>query len=117
MGKRADVHTAWVLPPLPTGGRDHLGAEAPCISLYRQLLPGLTNTTDRARYYSFHPWLIASFEQRYEDKSRDAFCRVLRRAECLLALIGLYHARADQKATMLKRHLVDPPARRRRRRI
>ena len=63
--------------------------------VYAQLLPGITNVTDRARYYSFHPWLIRSFEQRYADHSIDEFRRVLRRAECLFALIAIRHARAS----------------------
>ncbi|MFT3770135.1 MAG: hypothetical protein QM820_32300 [Minicystis sp.] len=92
--KQIEVQTAWVLPPQPIRGLDHLGVQAPCIALYGQLLPGITNVTDRARYYSFHPWLVWSFEKRYQDRSKDAFIRVLRRAECLFALVGLYHARA-----------------------
>jgi hypothetical protein len=38
--------------------------------------------------YSFHPWLIRSFEQRYRNHSIDEFRRGLRRAECLFALIA-----------------------------
>ncbi|MFT3840769.1 MAG: hypothetical protein QM723_27510 [Myxococcaceae bacterium] len=80
-------------PPEPIRGLDHLGVQAPCIALYGQLLPGITNVTDRARYYSFHPWLLRSFERRYADHSGDEFRRVLRRAECLFALIAIRHAR------------------------
>lgn len=86
--------SAWVRPPEPIRGLDHLGAQAPCTALYAQLLPGITNVTDRARYYSFHPWLLWSFERRYTDHSLDAFRRVLRRAECLFALIGIRHSRS-----------------------
>ena len=88
----ADV--AWVRPPEPIRGLDHLGAQAPCTALYAQLLPGITNVTDRARYYSFHPWSLWAFERRYTDHSLDGFRRVLRRAECLFALIGIRHARS-----------------------
>jgi hypothetical protein len=84
---------AWVKPPEPIRGLDHLGVQAPCIALYGQLLPGITNVTDRARYYSFHPWVLWSFERRYTDHSVDEFRRVLRRAECLFALIAIRHAR------------------------
>ena len=83
----------WVEPAKPIRGLDHLGVQAPCIALYQQLLPGITNVTDRARYYSFHPWLIRCFEERYRDHSLDEFRRVLRRAECLFALIAIRHAR------------------------
>ena len=84
---------AWVRPPEPIRGLDHLGVQAPCIALYGQLLPGITNVTDRARYYTFHPWVLWSFEKRYTDHSLDEFRRVLRRAECLFALIAIRHAR------------------------
>ncbi|AKF86365.1 hypothetical protein MFUL124B02_25810 [Myxococcus fulvus 124B02] len=67
--------------------------QAPCIALYGQLLPGITNVTDRARYYSFHPWVLWAFERRYSDHSVDEFRRVLRRAECLFTLIAIRHAR------------------------
>ena len=84
---------AWVRPPEPIRGLDHLGVQAPCVALYGQLLPGITNVTDRARYYSFHPWILWAFERRYTDHSLDEFRRVLRRAECLFALIAIRHAR------------------------
>jgi hypothetical protein len=84
---------AWVRPPEPIRGLDHLGVQAPCIALYAQLLPGITNVTDRARYYSFYPWVLRSFESRYMDHSLDEFRRVIRRAECLFALIAIRHAR------------------------
>ena len=66
------VETAWVSPPQAIGGLDHLGTQAPCVLIYSQLLPGITNVTDRARYYSFYPWLIWSFDQRYakDDEAR-----------------------------------------------
>jgi hypothetical protein len=84
---------AWVRPPEPIRGLDHLGVQAPCTALYAQLLPGITNVTDRARYYTFHPWLLWSFEKRYKDHSIDEFRRVLRRAECLFALAAIRHAK------------------------
>jgi hypothetical protein len=91
MSRPSDI--GWVEPAKPIRGLDHLGVQAPCIALYAQLLPGITNVTDRARYYSFNPWLLRSFEQRYSDHSIDEFRRVLRRAECLFALIAIRHAR------------------------
>ncbi len=50
--------TVWVKPFHAIGGRDHLGVGAPSEHLYAQLLPGITNVTDRARYYSFYPWMV-----------------------------------------------------------
>ncbi len=85
------VTTGWVVPPQPIRGSDHLGVQAPCIALYGQLLPGITNVTERARYYSLYPWLVWSFERWYTERTTDAFCRVLRRAERLIALVVSYH--------------------------
>ncbi len=87
------TRVGWVAPPEPIRGLDHLGVQAPCIALYGQLLPGITNVTDRARYYAFHPWVIWSFEKRYKPLSLIEFRRVLRRAECLFTLIAICHAR------------------------
>jgi len=86
-----ELVTAWVRPPHQIGGLDHLGVQAPCIQIYSDLLPGITNVTDRARYYSFYPWLLVRFDQK-EWRTATDIIKMLRRAECLLSLIGLYHA-------------------------
>src|SRR5689334_18847909 len=84
---------AWVKPPEPIRGLDHLGVQAPCIALYGQLLPGITNVTDRARYYSFYPWVIWSLERRFPKSDYSAFVERYRRADCLFTLIAERHAR------------------------
>ena len=86
-----EVQTGWVVPPPPIRGLDHLGVQAYCIALYGQLVLGIPNVTDRCRYYPSYPSLLWSFERRYSDHSKDEFSRILRRAECLLALISAYH--------------------------
>lgn len=92
-----NVETAWVTPPHAIGGLDHLGTQAPCVLIYSQLLPGITNVTDRARYYSFYPWLVWSFERRYPNAGLDAFVEFYRRADCLFTLIAERHARATDR--------------------
>ncbi len=87
------IETAWVSPPLSIGGLDHLGTQAPCILIYGQLLPGITNVTDRARYYSFYPWLVWSFDQRYAKDDEARFIELFRRADCLFTLIAERHSR------------------------
>ena len=86
------IDTAWVKPPLQIGGLDHLAVQAPCINVYGRLLPGITNVTDRARYYSFYPWLIWAFDQRGWTKYDDEFVERFRRADCLFSMISLRHA-------------------------
>jgi hypothetical protein len=65
--------------------------------IYGQLLPGITNVTDRARYYSFYPWLIWSFEQRYPLNDEARFVEFFRRADCLFTLISERHARITDR--------------------
>jgi hypothetical protein len=85
------ISTAWVKPAPAVTGQDHLGTQAPCVSIFTDLLPGITNVTSRARYYSFYPWLLWSYGRRYTDRDTEHLQRTLRRAECLFALIGARH--------------------------
>ncbi|MBU4152373.1 MAG: hypothetical protein KKD63_05800, partial [Proteobacteria bacterium] len=85
--------TAWLKPATESGGLDHLGVQAPCINLYGRLLPGITNVTDRARYYTFYPWFFWACDQQYPTKVWEDLVEKYRRADCLLTLIALYHSR------------------------
>lgn len=87
-----EVATSWVRPPPQVGGLDHLGVQAPCINVYGRLLPGITNVTDRARYYSFYPWLIWAFDQAGFTNYDDDFIERFRRADVLFTLISERHA-------------------------
>lgn len=84
------IQTGWVIPPTETGGLDHLGVQAPCIQIYGQLLPGITNVTDRARYYSFYLWLYAEFEKK-GWRSQDKIIEEIRKADCLFSMIAIRH--------------------------
>jgi hypothetical protein len=44
-------------------GLDHLGIELVSVNLYQAMLPGITNVTERARYYSFYPWTVHRYAQ------------------------------------------------------
>ena len=82
------ITSAWVKPPLQIGGLDHLAVQAPCINIYSRLIPGITNVTDRARYYSFYPWLIWAFDQAGIRDFDEEFIELFRRADCLFTLIA-----------------------------
>ena len=84
------IQTGWVKPPTEIGGLDHLGVQAPCIQIYGQLLPGITNVTDRARYYSFYTWLLKKFDDN-GWRSQDEIIDKLRKADCLFSLISIRH--------------------------
>ena len=87
-----EISSSWVKPPRQAKGQDHLAVQAPGINIYGRLLPGITNVTDRARYYSFYPWLIWSFDRLGYRKYDDEFKERLRRADCLFTLIAERHA-------------------------
>jgi len=91
------LETSWVLPPLSIGGLDHLGTQAPCVLIYGQLLPGITNVTDRARYYSFYPWLIWSYDSRFAKDDPSRFIEFFRRADCLFTLLSERHSRRTDR--------------------
>lgn len=94
-----EIATTWVRAPARKSGLDHLSAQAPCIGVYAQLMPGITNVTDRARYYSLYPWLLWSFDKRFPKADAEEFEQIFRRADCLLTLIAERHARVtDQDA-------------------
>lgn len=92
-----NITTNWVKPPASVGGLDHIGTQAPCIAIYGQLLPGINNVTDRARYYSFYPWLVWSLDKRFSSADADTFIEYFRRADCLFTLIAERHSRRTDR--------------------
>lgn len=90
-GRREVPAVAWLKGPQRIRGLDPLGVRAPCESLYTQLLPGITNVTDRARYFSFYPWLIWAAEQHDGPLKKLPLYHTVRRADCLFTLIGARH--------------------------
>ncbi len=68
--------------------------QAPCIEVYGKLLPGITNVTDRARYYSFYAWVFYAFERKKWLDS-DTFLKMFRRADCLFTLAAMAHETSD----------------------
>lgn len=90
----ADIEPQW-LKSVHTHGLDHLGVQIVSITIYGDLLPGLTNVTDRIRYYSFFPWLLYRYARDVGSTSLPKWQEHLRRAEFLLALVGKTHHEAD----------------------
>lgn len=92
----AEVEPRW-LKSVHTHGLDHLGLQIVSITMYGDLLPGLTNVTDRIRYYSFFPWLLHRYATDVRSASLTKWQEHLRRAEFLLALIGKAHHENDSE--------------------
>jgi hypothetical protein len=74
-------------------GLDHLGVQTVSIGLYTLLLPGITNVTDRARYYSFYPWVLHRFAQRERPKwGRTEWLSWFRRLDFAFCMASVAHA-------------------------
>jgi len=73
-------------------GRDHLAYESVGVSMLERLLPGISNITMRARYYSFFPWVIYRFFKSEEPKTYGEFRTYLKtKSLAFLYANGLCH--------------------------
>jgi hypothetical protein len=77
---------AWTKAGSWSLGRDPLGMQATSVRLYRNLVPGLTNVTNRLRYYSFYCWAIQHYEQTEHSRDEARWRVFIRRAEALYVL-------------------------------
>lgn len=76
----------WTRPGSFSAGRDPLGFQAASVRLYTSLVPGLTNVTNRLRYYSFYCWVLWQFEQIHHTTKEDKWIEFIRRCEAAIAL-------------------------------
>lgn len=76
----------WNKPGAFSAGRDPLGLQAASVRLYTDLLPGLTNVTNRLRYFSFYCWVIRQFELHRHTLNEGEWSIFIRRAEAIYAL-------------------------------
>ena len=78
----------WLEPSLQdTAGRDPLGFNT--ITLDRilpQLLPGILQLSERARYLSIYPWMLWQFAKRRREATGDVLDHFIRRREYELCL-------------------------------
>jgi hypothetical protein len=80
------IVTYWTKPGSFSAGRDPLGFQAASVRLYTALVPGLTNVTNRLRYYSFYCWVVWQFEEIHHTTKEDKWVEFIRRAEATIAL-------------------------------
>lgn len=76
----------WNKPGSFSAGRDPLGLQAASVRLYTELLPGLTNVTNRLRYFSFYCWVVRQFELRRHTSDDGKWSIFIRRAEAAYVL-------------------------------
>jgi len=73
-------------------GRDPLGLQSTSQAAYSILLPGLTNLTNRLRYYGFYCWLLDEYDSRINKQNYKKQNQFIRRAEYMIALIMNIHS-------------------------
>lgn len=72
-------------------GRDPLGLQTTSQASYSTLLPGVTNLTNRIRYYGFYCWLLEVYAKEKGDTSPAIQNRFIRRGEYQIALLMELH--------------------------
>lgn len=60
--------------------------QATSVRMYRTLVPGLTNVTNRLRYYSYYCWVVALWAKIRHTDDEQEWRLFIRRAEALYAL-------------------------------
>lgn len=89
-------------------GRDPLGIQNSSVATYSRLLPGMTNQTQRIRYYGFYCWLLNEYHNyEFKDIRKDLQHQFnfIRRAELLLAFM-MVNRYPDEKAVVGSNHAV-----------
>ncbi|WP_336951734.1 hypothetical protein [Sphingobium aromaticivastans] len=83
---KGEVLPDWNKPGSFSAGRDPLGLQAASVRLYTDLVPGLTNVTNRLRYFSFYCWVVRQFELTQHSLDEKRWRIFVRRAEAVYAL-------------------------------
>ncbi|MCT3807231.1 hypothetical protein HZP70_00440 [Elizabethkingia anophelis] len=72
-------------------GLDPLGLQVTSEATYATMLPGLSNLTNRLRYYGFYCWLIDFYFRKEKKGNQNEQYRFIRRAELMIAIIMQSH--------------------------
>lgn len=68
-------------------GLDPLGLQVTSEATYAAMLPGLSNLTNRLRYYGFYCWLLDFYFKKEKKGNQTEQYRFIRRAELLIAIL------------------------------
>jgi hypothetical protein len=67
--------------------------------MYSYLVPGITNVTDRARYFAIHPFIVHLWAKRKATTDKAAFMNLVRKVECILAISERIRVRETDEIT------------------
>ncbi len=68
-----------------------MGLQVTSEATYATMLPGLSNLTNRLRYYGFYCWLIDFYFRKEKKGNQNEQYRFIRRAELMIAIIMQSH--------------------------
>jgi hypothetical protein len=98
----SDLIPLWTKPAKrDDSGRDPLGLERVHDRLTERLIPGITTTTNRARYYSFYLWAIKDTNEVDRPHSYRAFQEGMRRREAAFLMACLAHHDGQASAALV----------------
>ena len=85
------VGPQWIESISEVTGLDPLGVQAISIKIYGYLLPGMSNVTNRLRYYSFLCWVLYNYTKKDGSNSIEDWRSYIRKSEFLFSLISDVH--------------------------
>lgn len=80
-------------------GLDPLGLQTTSEATYAKMLPGISNLTNRLRYYGFYCWLLDFYFKKERKGNSTEQYRFIRRAELMIALIMQSQRKEVQQIT------------------
>ena len=82
--------TYWAESSGYKGGRDPLGIQNSSVVIYTNILPGITNVTERVRYYGLHCWVLLQYHllpKTKENNTPEYQVNFIRRSELLISFL------------------------------
>jgi hypothetical protein len=80
-------------------GLDPLGLQTTSEATYATMLPGISNLTNRLRYYGFYCWLLNFYFKTEKKRNSKEQYRFIRRAELMIAIIMQSQRKGVQQIT------------------
>jgi hypothetical protein len=80
-------------------GLDPLGLQISSEAAYTTLLPGITNLTNRIRYYGFYCWLFDHYAHQIRHTGLEEQNAFIRKSELLLAIVMKSHTKDYTQVT------------------
>lgn len=75
-------------------GLDPLGLQTTSEATYAAMLPGVSNLTNRLRYYGFYCWLLSFYFSKEKKGNSEEQYKFIRRAELMIAIL-MHSERAE----------------------